>query len=285
MSRLTMKIAMLISGRAARYEMCLLPILESCNNGYEIDLFMSINDEDSLYYKVMREKLAKYLKGVYINKYKLPEGFTYTHSGSRWNFQLINGEYMPYNIMSMFWNDHNAFEMAVQYAKENNIHYDLFMKFRSDIAHTSIPELMKFDDETFHLFSIFPSCHFTSNGIYKVPIISDAWVWGNYKSMKVYCNAYDYILRKNKETNGAYFICFESSNTDNVVENNLHYTYVKHPYKLDAHRRIFDKLFERNERGEVIGGDIRSGQLKECHNYINPDTVTTTEHIPIVPLT
>jgi len=44
-----MRIAMLISGRAARYEVCLLPILEAC--GYTIDLFMSINDIDGLYYR------------------------------------------------------------------------------------------------------------------------------------------------------------------------------------------------------------------------------------------
>ena len=64
---------MLISGRAARYEVCLLPILEAC--GYTIDLFMSINDTDGLYYTVMREKLAKWIKGLYIHPYVIPADF------------------------------------------------------------------------------------------------------------------------------------------------------------------------------------------------------------------
>jgi hypothetical protein len=245
---------------------------------------MSINDSDGLYYETMRERLAKYIKRVYIHPYQLPKGFTYTNTGTRWNFQDISGIYLPYNIMSMFWNDHNAFEMAVNYAKENKMHYDLFMKFRSDVTETSIPELINIDDDAFQLFSIFPSCYFISNGIYKEPIISDVWVWGNYKSMKVYCNAYDYVLQKNKEMNGAYFICFESSNTDNVIEHGLPYRYVRHSYKLDAHRRIFDKAFERDQTGTIIGGDIRQGQLSECHPYLDPKTTETTDFLKPIPL-
>ena len=39
-----MRIALLITGRAARYDVCLLPILQ--NTPYhDIDIFMSINDE------------------------------------------------------------------------------------------------------------------------------------------------------------------------------------------------------------------------------------------------
>lgn len=280
-----MRIALLISGRAARYEVCLLPILEECKYDYEFHIFMSINDTDALYYEKMRERLSKYLKKLYIHPYSLPDGFQYRHPGSRWNFQKIHNEYLPYNIMSMYWNDSNAFTMAVEYAKEQNIRYDLFMKFRTDITETSIPELIEVEEDVFELFSIFPSCHFTSNGLYKEPIVSDAWAWGTYKTMKIYCNTYNYVVVKNKELDGSYFICFESSLTDNIVEHQLPYTYVRCPYKLDAHRRIFDKSFERDEQGSITGGDIRQGQLKECHNYIDPRTIDTTTFLEVLSLT
>lgn len=39
-----MKIAMLISGRIARYESCLLPILNN-SDCHEIHLFISVNDK------------------------------------------------------------------------------------------------------------------------------------------------------------------------------------------------------------------------------------------------
>jgi hypothetical protein len=101
--------------------------------------------------------------------------------------------------------------------------------------------------------------------------------------MKIYCNTYDFVIRKNKETDGKYLIHFESSLTDNIFENELYFTYIYHSYKLDAHRRIFDKSSERNAEGEVIGGDNRAS-IVGSHNYINPATLQSTEHIPVIPL-
>ena len=49
---------MLISGRAARYEVALLKILQK-SNYYDIDLFMSINDKNKSckYYQTMKISL------------------------------------------------------------------------------------------------------------------------------------------------------------------------------------------------------------------------------------
>jgi hypothetical protein len=67
-----MRIALLITGRAARYDACLLPILQ--NTPYHnIDIFMSINDEPCKYYDIMQQLLAPYLKGLYIKKYEIPK--------------------------------------------------------------------------------------------------------------------------------------------------------------------------------------------------------------------
>ena len=68
-----MKIALLISGRSARYEVCLLETLK--NTSYDVDVFMSINDEECKYYEIMRKKLSKWLKGLYINPYNVPDDF------------------------------------------------------------------------------------------------------------------------------------------------------------------------------------------------------------------
>jgi hypothetical protein len=56
------RVALLISGRAARYEVCLLPFLENIDETqYKIDLFMSINDEMCPYYENMIKRLQKWL--------------------------------------------------------------------------------------------------------------------------------------------------------------------------------------------------------------------------------
>ena len=69
-----MRIAMLISGRAARYEVALLKILENTNY-HDIDLFMSINDKntDCKYYQTMKIALKKWIKCCYINEFKIDQ--------------------------------------------------------------------------------------------------------------------------------------------------------------------------------------------------------------------
>jgi hypothetical protein len=57
-----MKIALLISGRATRYEVCLLEVLK--NTKHDIDIFMVINDEENTYYKIMQDTLKQWLKVI-----------------------------------------------------------------------------------------------------------------------------------------------------------------------------------------------------------------------------
>ena len=73
-----MRVALLISGRIARYEVCLIPFLKK-NTQYTIDLFASINDDESKYYDLVRSELSPWLKGLHIQKYKLPEDFNHNH--------------------------------------------------------------------------------------------------------------------------------------------------------------------------------------------------------------
>ena len=63
---------MLISGRIARYESCLLPILNN-SSYHDIDLFVSVNDKNDncKYYNDMKINLSKWLKFINISEFKI----------------------------------------------------------------------------------------------------------------------------------------------------------------------------------------------------------------------
>jgi hypothetical protein len=244
-----MKIALLISGRATRYDACLLPILK--NSIHEIDVFMSINDEfdNCEYYNKMKGQLHLWLKGCIIKKYIIPEAiirlFNSTTSisshGGQVNLQKIGDKYLPSNCLSMYYNDNLSFMQACEYADKNKFEYDCYMKFRSDIIIDKIPDnLFLPNDNTLH--SVIPEINFTSGGIYRKPIVSDIIAWGNRQSMIVYCNTYRYVLEKNIQYNGTYYIAGECSLTDNIYENNILIKYHSIPYLLDKNRRMFDNI-------------------------------------------
>jgi hypothetical protein len=273
-----MRIALLISGRATRYEVCLLPILEACK--YDVDVFMSINAEDCDYYASMRIRLSKWLKGVYIQPFTIPDGFqTNFIDDHRHCYQLIDGQWLPRNQLSMYWNDRNAFQMACDYETEHKIQYDCFMRFRADIINTQLPSLQPIDQNEIKLYSIYPLCMFTSFGIHTRQIISSDWVWGNRKTMAIYCNTYDYVLNKNKERNGSYIFHFESNHTDCMVEHGVPIEYVHIRYNVDKHRKVFDTNWKRNEQG--VYEDSRKVHIPGAHEYIHPTKVISLESIPV----
>lgn len=271
-----MKIALLISGRATRYEVCLLPILQ--NSKHEIDLFMSINGEECEYYEEMKETLKPWLKGLYIHPYVIPEGVEFNLE-SLPSLQYVNGKWVPFNIMSAYFNDHNAMNMAVNYETENNIKYDYFMKFRADIYTQCIPEELSLPTPGLKIYSIMPLCDFISFGIYKTTIVSGAWDWGNKESMLIYCNTYNYVLQKLKETNGTYFVHGESSLTDNIYENNVPIERIKFHYGFDINRYVFDKNYSYDSQGNKL--DNRGIYSNKDSEYIDIKTVKNTKHIPL----
>lgn len=256
-----MKLALLISGRATRYEVGLLPLLEKIDTKkYSVDLFMSINDTLSPYYTTMEKNLSRWLKGINYEIYQIPDDFINNNGDWQCTKQLINGVWVPRNQLSMYYNDTKAFNLAVEYQNKNNFKYDVFMKTRPDIITENLPDISK-DENKLIIHSIFPLCHFIGFGVYNKPIISAAWDWGNYESMKIYCETYEYVLAKNKELNNNYLIHYESGVTDNLYSKNIPYDYTEHFYRLDANRRIFDLYPDsRNQRlsGSVDCLDIKS---------------------------
>ena len=57
-----MKLAFFISGRLTCYEENLIPILNFLDKKYDINLFLSINDEYNNYYEKAESLLSKWLK-------------------------------------------------------------------------------------------------------------------------------------------------------------------------------------------------------------------------------
>jgi hypothetical protein len=275
-----MRIALLISGRAVRYELCLLPILEKAN--YEVHLFMSINDTKSLYYDVMQDKLKLWLKVCNITPYIIPSDFKnlFKENNYRYCYQNIDGEWKPRNQLSMYWNDNQAFTMATQYAKENNFSYDIFMRFRADIFNTQLPLLTQLPTDELCLHSIDPLCCFTSFGIHPTKIVSSDWVWGNEKTMQIFCNTYSFVLQKNKELNNEYIFHYESNHTDCMLENGVNIIYYKIHYNIDSNRKIFDTTWIPDEKG--VTKDSRKVPPHGFAGYAFNPSLTTTEHIPLV---
>lgn len=273
-----MKIAILISGRAARYEVCLLPILQNIH--YDIDLFISINDTISPYYDEMKKNLEPWLKGVFIEPYQIPDDFEHTIVPNTYNaqYQYVNNKWVPRNQLSMYFNDNKAFTMACKYADDHNFEYDVYMRFRADICNLAkFPEITKPDINKLNLYSIMPLCMFTSFGKHKRDIISSDWVWGNRKTMNIYCNTYTYVLLQNRNMNGNYLFHFESNHTDCIVDNNVSIEYVNVIYNVDANRRIFETWWTTEQ------GDSRKYLPNGALNPIQMADIIDTSHIPIIP--
>jgi hypothetical protein len=233
------KIAMLISGRISCWEVRLLNVLRNSDD-YDIDLFISINLEynKNKYFEKLELLLGPYIKYKYINIYNVPDDFINTSTKMYNAKQLINGKLVPRNILSMWWNYKNAFDNAVIYQNTQNITYDFFMTFRSDIIIDKLPIFTVDNPDV--LYSVNQPCHFPNKGIHDVPIVSPEWCFGKEHVMCLYMETYNFILHKSKEDND--YIChYESNVTDNCFEKNL--TVVRIPninYDVDPNRRIFD---------------------------------------------
>lgn len=227
-----MKIALIITGRIAMYEVGLIHTLTTSN--HEFDLFMSLNGENCDYYDKMKTTLSPWLKFCNIQKFELNKEFCEKIKPHNWinttHCKYVDGYLVPYNVMSMYYNEKVAMEAATKYADTHKFEYGCYLKFRSDLMNVTFNENLKIPKEGLHLISPVPNCMFHSGGIHKAPIVCDAFAWGNRETMKIYFNTYDYVLKKTEETDGNFFISFECSLTDNLIDNGVTWEYVNIPY-------------------------------------------------------
>lgn len=286
-----MRIALLISGRASRYEVALLKILENTDY-HNIDLFMSINDknEDCKYYQKMKISLKKWLKSCYINEFKIDNNFYDEFDRNIANntspCQLLNNKYVPLYTLSMYWNWNNAFNMAKKYADSNDFEYDCYMIFRSDIINCKIPKNIPIDDNN-TVYYARPICHYPINkkqqigyeGLYGKLVMCDAWAWGSRKAMSIYCDTYDFAINKYKKLKGSYTIANEPCLTDNIFSNNVNHKINHWPqfeYHLDLNRRIFDNP-------SIDTKQPLSRFCKKKLQFVDITSIEDTKHIRAIP--
>jgi hypothetical protein len=268
------KIALIISGRAACYDICLLPMLEKLS--FHVDLFISLNDTECFYYDVMKERLSKWLKGIYINPYVFPEGFKchFNEGDYRYAYQKIDGVWLPRNVLSHFFNDMNAYNMACSYSYENNFEYDIIMKYRSDII-SNIADINFDNFDPSKLYSVYPNCMFETFGKHKTSIILQDWHWGSPMIMKVACSTYEYILNENNRLNGQFLFHYESNFADTLLDNGIHNIYIHIPYAVDMNRRIFDSTWKQDDIT-----DSRKVNCEGCPAFVDIHSLKCIEDFP-----
>ena len=139
--------------------------------------------------------------------------------------------------------------MATKFADDNHFSYDVYLRFRSDIYVDNFPDFYTYDIDNSILFSVVPFCKFqlaitnNPNG----EVINDRYhcygdikhngknvtsdiAFGNRSVMSIYCSCYDYILKKNEEYNGNYFICFEFSTTTFLEDSGIEWHFFDYEY-------------------------------------------------------
>ncbi len=94
------------------------------------------------------------------------------------------------NISSMYYTLMKVFYQLEYYSKNNNILYDLIIKFRSDLVFDNLPNLNSFDKNK-NIIYIPNYCKSSINP--HINQINDQVAFGNYKLMKKYCMVYSNI--------------------------------------------------------------------------------------------
>ena len=220
-----MNIALFVSGRILGYDTCLLPMINNfkpaSSGDFKIKVFFSINtfslgkDENILaIINNLKQLLGDKFGDIYYEDYKLP--YDWVHS------KLQNGTNgFIYNQMSCFYNDKQNLRLIEEYQVNNNINFDIVAKLRSDI--TSSPISLKLDDPD----ALIIRTPLTGIGFWghlaefsKLPCqtISIDVVYGNMKSMRIYCKTYDWTLEQNILLNGHYSCTFEPLITNSILD-------------------------------------------------------------------
>jgi hypothetical protein len=219
-----MNVALFISGRILGYDKCLIPMVNNfklaSSADFKVKVFFSINtfslakDENILdIIKHLKELLGDKFGDIYYEDYKLPYDWVQS--------KLQNGtNSFIYNQMSCFYNDKQNLRLIEEYQIMNNMNFDIISKIRSDI--TSSPIYLKWDNPNelvlrTSLTGISFWGHLEQFSKLPYQMISDAFAYGNMKSMRIYCKTYDWTLEQNRLRKGHYHPTFEMLLTQSVI--------------------------------------------------------------------
>jgi len=254
-----MRLAILLSGRINPYKE-FLNLLKKVENKYDINVFISVNDVYSEFYKNVEKDFGNYLKGLHCEEYNVPENFMNIYYSkiegySHYLLSEFEKDTVAYRCLSCYYNDKYCFNMATKYADNNNFEYDIYLRFRSDIIVdnltnfniSKINENILFCVIPFYKFTLTPTENINGEQInnafyyygdmkhYGKYVTSDI-AYGNRKTMSIYCSCYDYVLKKNIENKGNYYIHFEYSMTTFLEDSGIIWKFFYYDYIYDRNR-------------------------------------------------
>jgi hypothetical protein len=213
-------IAIFISGRLLGFREFLLPYVNMIKNKYNIYLFFSINtfslDKNDTVESVtndLKNTFGEMIGDIYFEEFKMPRSYVENRISN-------NVDTFSYNCLSCFYNDRKNMELIENFEINKNIQFDIVCKTRTDIKFIKIDDFIvdKKDDVIIrnkHMMDIRYWGHIYIN----TPLmISDAFAYGNKKSMKHYCETYDWILKNDLLLKGQYTHAFEIFLTDSLLQ-------------------------------------------------------------------
>ncbi len=266
------RVAIFISGRLTCYETHLIKNLQLFDTMFMVDLFISINGTRDEYHVQAEEQLKKWLREIAYEEYKAPsESVMIPNIHPETLFQIHEGRKVPYTNLSCFYNDAKAYNLIKLYSQNNNIQYDICMKFRPDIYFLNDSyKTMPLEIQNSVLYSCIPPCEIYIWCDRRAPrCICDAFAYGSMEVMEQYCNTYSFIIKTNNENGGNYRINYEPCLTESFFNyaldlekdnyqtilnmfSNAKYKvqYFNVHYDIDKNRRNRDQCFTECTRGK-----------------------------------
>lgn len=245
LSKKKIKIAVLFTGRIHHYSTVLKNFLAPSEE-YEYHLFCSINDDNDNYefYNLFKKRAGPILKDFYCNPYILPKLFLkypllqYMPQNAGLYHGLERYVQIHVNVLSMLWNDANAFEMASAYANNNNFKYDIYLRTRTDLTLPGLPDF-KIDDTKLFFAKRNPEFplmisdkldgenvdrwfHWPGNKKYHgVDCLDTHFVYGPKHLMRLYCFQYADLIRRYEKSKGHLMFLAEWQLTQFILENEI----------------------------------------------------------------
>jgi len=249
-----MNVALFVSGRLLGYDTCLLPFLNRFSKDYNIKVFFSINtlslgegEDMNTIISNLKRLLGIRFGDIYYEEYKLPYDYVQT--------KLQNGiDVFLYNQMSCFYNDKQNLRIIEDYQRKYNITFDVISKIRSDIYPTKNCIYFKQDEpDTLMIHTAYTFIRHWGHVFehFSYAMVSDAFAYGNMKSMRIYCKTYDWILEQNKLRNGRYVYTFEILLTDSILNHCIGDYDDGHNNPTISENQLFDIFFNNSNNIKI----------------------------------
>jgi hypothetical protein len=215
-----LNIALFISGRLLGFETCLIHFINLLKNKYKVYVFFSINT-NSLDKNFNLESIVDNLKlllgdsfgDIHFEEYKMPKSYVENKINNGLNI-------FSYNQLSCFYNDFKNIELIENFEKKYNINFDIICKVRSDmITKCDYTFIIDNKDELIIRNKHICDIRYWGHVYNDTPLmISDAFAYGNMKSMKYYTYTYNFILQNDLLMKGNYNNAFEIYLTDSILQ-------------------------------------------------------------------